>query len=134
MRIGELASRADTEVDTVRYYEKIGLLPVPQRQANGYRAYTAAHVQRLRFIRRCRLLDIGLADISQLLDAAAQPQADCSDVDALIDLQLGKVRERIAHLQALERQLTALRSQCSAQHGKPRRKAHCGILRELAAD
>lgn len=131
MRISELAARAGTEVDTVRYYEKTGLLPAPQRLANGYRAYTTAHLQRLQFIRRCRLLDIGLADIDRLLLYAAQPQADCSAVDELIDLQLGKVRERIEHLQALERQLGALRQQCGAQDGSPRHTAQCGILQEL---
>lgn len=134
MRISELAARADTEVDTVRYYEKTGLLPAPQRLANGYRAYTATHLHRLQFIRRCRLLDIGLADIDRLLQYAAQPQADCTAVDELIDLQLGKVRERIAHLQTLEQQLGALRQQCGAQDGSPRRTAQCGILQELAAD
>lgn len=131
MRISELAARAGTEVDTVRHYEKVGLLPAPQRLANGYRAYSPAHLQRLLFIRRCRLLDIGLADITRLLNAAAQPLADCSDVDALIDLQLTRVRERMAHLQTLEQQLESLRSQCSARDGNPRRTAHCGILQEL---
>lgn len=133
MRISELAARAGTEVDTVRYYEKTGLLPVPQRQANGYRAYTPAHLQRLMFIRRCRLLDISLADIARLLDYAAQPQADCAGVDALIDLHLGQVRERMAHLQALERQLGDLRKQCGVRRGSPHPVAECGILQSLEA-
>lgn len=131
MRIGELAARAETEVDTVRHYEKIGLLPEPQRLANGYRAYSAAHLQRLLFIRRCRLLDIGLADIASLLSYASNPLADCTTVDALIDQQLAKARERREHLQALERQLSALRGLCKLQHDGPRTAAECGILQEL---
>ncbi len=131
MRISELAAQADTEADTVRYYEKAGLLPAPQRLANGYRAYSTAHLQRLLFIRRCRLLDLGLTDIARLLDDAEHPQADCAKVDALIELQLGKVRERMAHLQALEAQLATLRNQCSAQRSSPRPVAECGILHEL---
>ncbi len=131
MRISELAAQADTEVDTVRYYEKTGLLPAPQRLGNGYRAYTEAHLQRLLFIRRCRLLDIGLSDVGRLLDYAAQPQADCAGVDALIDLHLGKVRERMAHLQALEQQLSDLRKQCGVQRGSPHPVAECGILQCL---
>jgi Cd(II)/Pb(II)-responsive transcriptional regulator len=131
MRISELAAQADAEVDTVRYYEKTGLLPAPQRLSNGYRAYTEAHLQRLLFIRRCRLLDIGLSDVGRLLDYAAQPQADCAGVDALIDLHLGKVRERMAHLQALEQQLSTLRKQCGVQRGSPHPVAECGILQSL---
>ena len=134
MRISELAARADTAVDTVRHYEKAGLLPAPQRLANGYRAYSAAHLQRLLFIRRCRLLDIGLADITRLLRYGAQPQADCAEVDTLIDQQLAQVRERMAHLQTLERQLSALRSQCGTQPGSRRVAAECGILHELGMD
>jgi DNA-binding transcriptional MerR regulator len=63
MRIGELAKRADIKVDTVRYYEKAGLLPPPPRRPNGYRDYGKLHLERLAFIRHCRALDISLEEI-----------------------------------------------------------------------
>lgn len=131
MQISELARQAQTAVDTVRHYEKIGLLPAPTRLDNGYRSYGPAHLQRLRFIRRCRLLDIGLADIARLLSFAAQPQADCREVDQLIEAQIAQVRERIDHLQALEQQLRELRQHCPPQVGRKRATADCGILSEL---
>lgn len=131
MQISELARQAQTAIDSVRHYEKTGLLPAPARLANGYRNYSPAHLQRLRFIRRCRLLGIGLSDISRLLSFAAQPQADCCEVDRLIELQIAKVRERIDHLQALEQQLSALRQQCPATMGLSLSTSACGILDEL---
>ena len=131
MQISELARQAQTAVDTVRHYEKIGLLPTPTRLGNGYRSYGPAHLQRLRFIRRCRLLDIGLADIARLLSFAAQPQADCCEVDQLIEAQIAQVRERIDHLQTLEQQLRELRQHCPPQVGRTRATADCGILSEL---
>ena len=131
MKISELARQAETAVDTVRHYEKVGLLPSPTRLDNGYRSYGPAHVQRLRFIRRCRLLDISLSDISRLLGFATQPQADCCEVDRLIEAQIAKVRDRLDHLQALERQLHNLRQQCPPQSGRARVAADCGILSQL---
>lgn len=131
MKISELARQAETAVDTVRHYERVGLLPSPTRLDNGYRSYGPAHVQRLRFIRRCRLLDISLSDISRLLGFATQPQADCCEVDRLIEAQIAKVRDRLDHLQALEQQLHNLRQQCPPQPGRARVTADCGILSQL---
>lgn len=129
MRIGELARRAGTEVDTVRYYEKSGLLPSPPRAENGYRSYGQRHLEALAFIRHCRALDMPLADVKRLLDFVTRPDADCGDINQLIDAQLDRVRERLRSVQALERQLVALRAQCDAQ----RSTRECGILHELVA-
>lgn len=129
MKIGELARAAHVEVETIRYYERIGLLPAPARSYNGYRAYANGHLERLAFIRHCRALDIALADIARLLRLVDDPTASCSEVDALIDTQLTRVRARLDNLRMLERQLVALRSQC----GTPDRGAQCGILHELEA-
>lgn len=129
MRIGELGRATGVDTETIRYYEKAGLLPVPGRHDNGYRAYGPEHVERLAFIRHCRALDIGLADISRLLDFVARPERDCGDIDRLIDAQLDRVRARLQSLQALERQLTALRGRCGATH----LAGDCGILHELVA-
>lgn len=129
MRIGELARATGVDVETIRYYEKSGLLPAPAREANGYRSYGAPHLERLAFIRHCRALDMPLAAIARLLDFAAHPQADCGDINVLIDEQLARVRARLASMRALERQLSALRAMCQGPHVA----AECGILHELVA-
>lgn len=127
MRIGELAQRTGVEVDTIRYYEKAGLLPSPSRQGNGYRDYGERHGERLSFIRHCRALDMPLTDIKRLLDFVAHPEADCGDINRLIDRQLERVRVRLNSMQALERQLAALRAQCDESSTA----RECGILHEL---
>lgn len=128
-RIGELAERAGVEIDTIRYYEKAGLLEAPARSANGYRAYAHTHLERLAFVRHCRALDMPLQEIKRLLDFVAHPEADCGDINRLIDEQLLRVRARLQSMRALERQLDALRRQCDAHHPA----AECGILHELIA-
>jgi len=129
MRIGELSRDTGVDIQTVRYYEKAGLLPPPSREANGYRAYGAAHLERLAFIRHCRALDMPLADVKRLLEFAAHPEGDCGDVNRLIDGHLARVRARLASMRALEKQLTALRAQCGTNHAV----RECGILEELVA-
>ncbi len=129
MRIGELGAAAGVDIETIRYYEKAGLLPDPARSANGYRAYGPAHLERLAFIRHCRALDIPLADVKRLLEFVAHPDADCGDIDRLIDAQLVRVQARLKSMQALERQLASLRGRCGASHVA----GECGILHELVA-
>ncbi len=129
MRIGELGEATGVDVETIRYYERSGLLPEPQRQANGYRAYGPLHLERLSFIRHCRALDMPLADIQRLLAFFDRPQADCGDINRVIDEQLERVRARLKSMRALEKQLTSLRSHCEAGHTAK----ECGILQELVA-
>lgn len=129
LRIGELAQATGVDNETIRYYEKTGLLPAPIRSGNGYRAYGVSHLERLAFIRHCRALDISLADVKRLLEFVDQPATDCGDIDRLIDAQLSRVRARLKSMQALEQQLTALRSRCDENHPSK----ECGILHELVA-
>lgn len=129
MRIGELAQATGVDIETIRYYEKAGLLPPPARTPNGYRAYRPAHLERLAFIRHCRALDVPLAEVRRLLDFVAHPKADCADINRLIDGQLGRVRARLKSMRALEKQLAALRAQCQTGHSA----VECGILHELVA-
>jgi Cd(II)/Pb(II)-responsive transcriptional regulator len=129
MRIGELGQATGVDIETIRYYEKKGLLAAPARQANGYRAYGPSHLERLAFIRHCRALDMPLADVKCLLDFVSYPQAECSDVDRLIDEQLTRTRSRLKSMRALEKQLVALRARCRAGHTA----GECGILQELVA-
>lgn len=129
MRIGELSAATGVDTDTIRYYERVGLLPPVQRGSNGYRTYGPAALERLAFIRHCRSLDMPLADIGRLLDFLDAPDADLTGIDELIDTQLARVRIRLASLQALERQLAALRRQCAGNHDD----GECAILHELVA-
>ncbi|MDM4769947.1 Cd(II)/Pb(II)-responsive transcriptional regulator [Solimonas sp. SE-A11] len=129
MRIGELSEATGVDVETIRYYERSGLLQEPERRANGYRAYGPVHLERLSFIRHCRALDMPLADVQRLLGFVERPQADCGDINQLIDEHLARVRARLKSMQALEKQLTALRTHCEAGHTA----AECGILHELVA-
>ena len=129
MKIGELSQATGVDVETIRYYEKSGLLPAPARQANGYREYGTSHLERLAFVRHCRALDLPLAEVQRLLDFVDQPGGDCGYINQLIDGQLARVRARLTSLQALERQLAALRARCDSRH-----EAHaCGILEELVS-
>ena len=117
------------DVETIRYYERAGLLPPPARQANGYRSYGDSHLQRLAFVRHCRALDMPLAEVKRLLDFVGGARDERGDIDALIHGQLLRVRARLKSLRALERQLAALRASCDADHATH----DCGILNELVA-
>lgn len=129
MRIGELGEATGVDIETIRYYEKSGLLQSPERQANGYRSYGPVHLERLSFIRHCRALDMPLADVQRLLSFVDRPQADCGDINRLIDEHLARVRARLKSMRALEKQLTALRRHCAADHTA----GECGILQELVS-
>lgn len=130
MKIGELAKHTDVSVETIRYYEKIGLLPPPARSANGYRHYRAAHQERLVFIRHCRSLDMAQEEIRQLIALAEQPDADCSDVDALLEHHLQHVRNRLQELANLEQTLVSLQQRCN----QGRTVQECGILEGLTTE
>ena len=129
MQIKELAGATSVDVETIRFYEKEGLMPEPARLANGYRSYEPKHLERLSFIRHCRALDMALPDVRRLLDAVDAPQGACVDVDQLVDDQLSRVRARLASMKALEKQLVRLRSACSGNHADH----SCGILDELVS-
>jgi Cd(II)/Pb(II)-responsive transcriptional regulator len=112
MRIGELASRAGCDVQTVRFYEREGLLEEPAREASGYRRYDERHLTRLKFIRHCRTLDVPLPEVRQLLAFAARPDQSCAQVNELLDEHIALVQSRIDALKGLAKQLTTLRSTC----------------------
>ena len=129
MKIGQLSAATGVDTDTIRFYEKTGLLPAPARHGNGYRAYGPEHVERLAFVRHCRALDIPLAEVARLLSFTYRPSEDCGDIDGLIDQQISRVRARLASLRVLEKQLTMLRGRCNNQPAS----SQCGILTELVA-
>ena len=124
MKIGELASASGTPVETIRYYEREGLLPTAARTEGNYRVYDDQHAQRLQFVRHCRSLDMTLQEIRTLLAFQDAPDENCAEVNDLLDAHIGHVAQRVRELKQLEKQLKALRAQC--QGGQD--AAHCGIL------
>ena len=128
MQIGELAKRTGCESETIRYYEREGLLPAPARSSSGYRRYEQRHLEQLAFILHCRSLGMPLADIRLLAGFHQQPAAEpCDRVNALIDQQISRVHSQIEALQRLEQQLLLLRARCDSPHTL----ADCGILKTL---
>ena len=128
MQIKDLSRATGVDVETIRYYEKQGLLHEPARRDNGYRDYEATHLERLAFIRHCRALDMPLADVHQLLSYLDAPEDHFGEVDLLVDEQLTRVRARLKSMRALEKQLLQLRARCNGTH-----EGRCGILDELVS-
>jgi Cd(II)/Pb(II)-responsive transcriptional regulator len=124
LKIGDLARRTQCPAETIRYYEREGLLPEPTRTAGNYRVYGREHVERLAFIRNCRSLDMTLEEIRQLLRVRDIPQENCDAAHRLLDEHIAHVATRVTELQLLERQLKALRRQCGPAHVEK----ECGIL------
>ena len=112
MRIGQLAQQTGVDTQTIRFYERQGLLPLPERQDNGYRTYKADHADKLLFIRRCRSFGMSLEEIGVLQSYQEQPQQPCVAVNELLDRHIAQVRAQIASLHALENQLVTLRGCC----------------------
>lgn len=127
MKIGELAKATQTPTETIRFYEREGLLPAAPRTASNYRRYGPAEVERLGLIRRCRALDMNLQEIRALLAIWDAQGPQCGEVNALLDAHLGHVSTRIRELEALRDELQALRQRCAAAS----RLADCGILQDL---
>ena len=127
MRIGQLAKLTGADIQTIRFYERQGLLPPPNRQDNGYRAYEADHVEKLLFIRRCRSFGMSLEEIGVLQGFQEQPQQPCTAINTLLDRHIAQVRAQIASLHALENQLVTLRGCCDNE----RQSLDCGILSGL---
>ena len=101
LKIGELAKHTGSQVETIRYYEREGLLPAPARSEGNYRLYGQSHVERLQFIRHCRSLDMTLEEIRSLLAFRDAPEESCSAVNDLLDKHIDHVATRIKELQAL---------------------------------
>jgi MerR family mercuric resistance operon transcriptional regulator len=126
MKIGEAASASGCHIETIRYYERVGLLPAPARTDSGYRHYTDAQVQRLRFITRGRELGFSLGEIRSLLALADDESLSCADVDRLARQHLNEIRARVRELTRMVRELERTIAGC--QGG---RRAQCTILDAL---
>jgi Cd(II)/Pb(II)-responsive transcriptional regulator len=127
VKIGELSSRTNCPIETIRYYEHEGLLPIPVRSNGNYRLYGKGQIERLSFIRHCRSLDMTLDEIRTLLRFRDAPQENCDGANQLLDEHIGHVAARIADLNVLARQLKSLRRQCK----EAKTARDCGILNKL---
>lgn len=125
--IGSLAKATGTKVETVRYYERIGLLPVPGRTKGNYRSYDTAHLGRLSFIRRARDLGFSLDQVRELLGLADQRDRSCEAVDVIARQHLAEVERKIADLTALRDELADVLGRCSRGT-----VAECRIIDALA--
>lgn len=130
MKIGELAKRAAVPIDTVRYYEREGLIPVPVRRASGYRDYVDSDVDRLRFMRRAKALGFTLQEIRELLGLTALSGDDMAALNARTQAKLRDVEDRIHSLTRMRDALQGLVHACPG-HGALNR---CPILAALSED
>ncbi|MCD9147351.1 MerR family transcriptional regulator [Pseudophaeobacter flagellatus] len=126
LTIGALAKRTGTKVQTIRYYETIGLMPEPARSEGGQRRYDQAELDRLAFVRHGRQLGFSLEAIRDLLDLADNPAQSCADADSIAQRQLKQVEDRIARLQALQLELKRMISDCGQDS-----VAQCRVLEVL---
>lgn len=115
MKIGDLAKRAGVGIDTVRYYEREGLLPQAQRRSSGYRMYDADDIQRLRFIRRAKALGFTLPEVRDLLALSSREDGDMAAMKAVARQKLADVDARIAELTRIRDGLSALIGLCPGQ-------------------
>jgi DNA-binding transcriptional MerR regulator len=127
LSIGALAKRAGTKVQTIRYYEQIGLIPAPERTAGNQRVYGPVQVRRLAFIRHGRELGFGLEAIRQLLAFSDDPRRSCVEADRIARQQLDAVESRIARLAALAQELRRMIRQCRCST-----VADCRVIEVLA--
>jgi Cu(I)-responsive transcriptional regulator len=127
LSIGDLAKVTGTKVETVRWYEKVGILPTPARTAGNYRTDGPEHLSRLSFVRRGRDLGFSLDEVRALLELADQKDRDCGAVDAIARQHLAEVERKITDLKALAAELRSVIGQC---HGGA--ISECRIIEALA--
>ena len=126
LTIGTLGKKTGTKVQTIRYYEQIGLMPEPGRTGGGQRRYDDAQLDRLSFVRHARQLGFSLEAIRELLDLSDDPNRPCQEADAIARRQLIQVEQRMARLEALQKELKRMVHECSG--GK---SSDCRVLEVL---
>lgn len=129
MRTGELAARAGVNIQTVRFYERRGILPKPTRTASGYRVYSAEAVRMIRFVKRAQNLGFTLDEVEDLLRLRNNRRASCAQVKAAGQTKMDDVEAKIASLQAMKRALAVLLASCERND----RDRACPILEALEA-
>ena len=127
--IGKLARQTGTNVETIRYYERLGLWAAPSRSAGGYRLYGTEHLKRLNFVRRARLLGFSIDEVRTLLRLADERKRPCAEVRVVAEAHLADVRNKIADLRAMERVLRDTVARCAEGAG-----SHCPLIDALYRD
>jgi len=127
--IGRLSKHTGTNIETIRYYERVGLLPVPPRSSGGYRLYSTNHLKRLNFIRRARALGFSIGEIRTLLRLADERKRPCDEVRVVADAHLKDVRAKIADLRRMERVLKATVARCASGE-----RTACAVIEALYRD
>ncbi len=112
IKIGELSRLSDVNIETIRYFEKIGIMPIPHRNSSGYRVYSTPHVGRLLFVRRSRELGFSQPEVRKLLTLVDEHSYTCAEVRDMTASQLAAVRGKIRDLQKLEQALADMVSEC----------------------
>lgn len=128
MQRAELARQTGCNLETIRYYEKIGMMPDPPRTGSGYRVYDDGHVSRLRFIMRARELGFAVGQVRGLLDLVDGGTQTCAEVKQRTEQHLADIRNRIADLQRIEKVLAATAAQCSGE-----KVPDCPVLEALTS-
>lgn len=126
LTIGALAKKTGTKVQTIRYYEQIGLMPDPGRTGGGQRRYGDTDLDRLSFVRHARQLGFALEAIRELLDLSDHPDRPCHEADAIAQRQLKQVEQRLVRLEALRTELKRMVRNCGGG-----RTADCRVLEVL---
>ncbi len=124
--IGRLSQRTGTKVETIRYYERVGLLRPAARSAGGYRLYGVEHLKRLTFIRRARGLGFSIDEVRTLLKLADERKRPCAEVRVVAEAHLEDVRTKVADLRAMERVLNDTVARCAKGTG-----SHCPVIEAL---
>jgi Hg(II)-responsive transcriptional regulator len=130
MRSSQVAAQAGVNVQTLRYYERRGLLPEPRRLPSGYRAYRPDAVRRVRFVKRAQQLGFSLEEIDGLLDLAAGGPQSCETAQAIAMEKLAQLDEKISSLTAMRASLLQLVATCE----RPLRLRECPLLEALGSD
>lgn len=127
LTIGQLAKNAQVNVETVRYYERRGLMPEPPRRKSGYRQYSETDIARIRFIRRAKELGFSLNEVSELLSLRVDPETTCGDIKRRADAKMAEIEGKIQALRKMKKALARLVSLCRER----RSTGECPILEAL---
>lgn len=128
MTIGKLAKATGVGAETIRYYERSGFLPAPERLPSGYRVYSADSTKRIRFIKEAQALGFTLQEVSELFALTDDPDADCADVNARAQAKLVEINEKIARLTLMRESLERISKYCPADEHPI---TECSIINHL---
>ena len=130
LKIGQVAQLADVNIETVRYYEREGLIPEPPRRPSGYRQYSPDYVQRIKFIKHAQQLGFSLKEITELLALRVEPDTACDEVKQQAEAKIADIEAKIQTLQQMQQVLTDLVTACDQRQLTDT----CPILKTLESD